>query len=129
MNAYAVGQVWRTSWGYDQTNVEFFQVVKETKGTVTLRRIASAARGGRVFPAKDNFITDFSLVGNSTIYDSETGSWVPNPTYVRDHQRGYSEKVCCKGKHGSLLITESRRAYPYTGGGAYDTLAAGLPGH
>lgn len=127
--AYKVGSIWNTSWGYDQTNVEFFEVVRETKGTVTLRAIASEVIDGRVYPAAGVYITDFMLQGNSTAYDAAADDWVPNPTYVRDQTRGYSEKTCRKGKYGSLKISESRRAYPYEGGGAYDTLAAGQPGH
>jgi hypothetical protein len=126
---YAVGSIWNTSWGYDQTNVEFFEVVRETKGTVTLRAIASEVIDGRVFPAAGSYITDFMLQGNSTAYDSATGEWVPNPTYVRDQERGFSEKVCRKGKWGTLKISQSRTAFPYEGGGAYDTHAAGQPGH
>ena len=36
-----VGTIIYTSWGYDQTNVEFFQVVKATKSMVELRRIGT----------------------------------------------------------------------------------------
>jgi hypothetical protein len=34
-----LGDVVVSSWGYDQTNVDFYQVVKVTKGTVGIRRI------------------------------------------------------------------------------------------
>lgn len=37
----AVGDVLRSSWGYDQTNVNFYQVVDRKGSTVTLRPIAS----------------------------------------------------------------------------------------
>lgn len=129
--AYEAGSIWYTSWGYDQTNVEFFKVVAATPGTVTLRRIASTFADGREYPVPERAITDFGLIGNATMYDRETGEWVPNPLYVRDKERGYSEKQCRKprGNYTSLKISESRRAWPYDGGGAYSTDAAGGAGH
>jgi hypothetical protein len=45
-HSYKVGDVLHYSWGYEQTNCEFFQVVATTPGTVTLREIAQAAEAG-----------------------------------------------------------------------------------
>lgn len=36
-----VGEIYRTSWGYEQTNVEFFEVVAFKGKTATLREIAA----------------------------------------------------------------------------------------
>jgi hypothetical protein len=130
MNAYAVGSLWRTSWGYDQTNVEHFEVVRETPGTVTLRRIASEVRDGRVYPQAGAYITDWSLMGNSTEWNGT--EFVPAAQYERDKARGYSEKVCRKarGPYVSLRIDDVRYAWPTSvDEGSYDTLAAGQPGH
>lgn len=38
-----VGDIYRTSWGYDQTNVEFFQVIEITGKYAILREIAAAS--------------------------------------------------------------------------------------
>ncbi len=35
-----VGDILHTSWGYDQTNVDWYQVVSRTAGTITVRKIA-----------------------------------------------------------------------------------------
>ena len=118
-----VGDIYATSWGYDQTNVEFFEVVRVTKGSAWLRRLCATVQDGRVYPDPGNYTTDFGLMGNPG-----------TPERERDMARGYSEKMCRKGRPGyrgeySFKITESRQAYKYTGGGAYDTLAAGHPGH
>lgn len=40
-----VGDIYRTSWGYDQTNVEFFKVVEIRGKFAILREIACASRG------------------------------------------------------------------------------------
>lgn len=41
-----IGDIFRTSWGYDQTNVEFFEVVDVKGAYCTVREIASASVGG-----------------------------------------------------------------------------------
>jgi hypothetical protein len=49
-NPYAVGSIFHTSWGYDQTNVEFLQVVRESKASVWLVPMGSTIRDGRQWP-------------------------------------------------------------------------------
>ena len=41
-----VGDVYRTCWGYDQTNVEFFEIIEVRGAYAVLREIASASEGG-----------------------------------------------------------------------------------
>lgn len=41
-----VGDIYRTCWGYDQTNVEFFEVVEVKGKHAILREIAQASEGG-----------------------------------------------------------------------------------
>lgn len=40
-----VGDVLHYSWGYDQTNLEFYEVVGTSRKSVSLRRIAAASTG------------------------------------------------------------------------------------
>lgn len=39
--AIGVGTIWCCSWGYDQTNIDFYEVVKRTPKTVVIRKIES----------------------------------------------------------------------------------------
>ena len=39
-NSYNVGDILYSSWGYDQTNVDFYQVIDRTAATVTLAKIS-----------------------------------------------------------------------------------------
>jgi|SRR3569832_224332 len=43
-----VGDIYRTSWGYDQTNVEFFEVTEVKGKYAVLREIESASEDGGV---------------------------------------------------------------------------------
>lgn len=58
-----VGDIFYSSWGYDQTNVDFYQVVAMTEKTVQLREIkAEMVEGdgwsGKKIGKKDTFIGD-----------------------------------------------------------------------
>ena len=58
-----VGDVFVSSWGYEQTNIDYYQVVGiKGKSTLTLREISAEVvetthyDAGRKVPSKDNFI-------------------------------------------------------------------------
>jgi len=106
-NPYAVGSIWHTSWGYDQTNVEFYTVVRETAASVWVVPMHCEVRDGRLYP------TDAVLW---TMHGPSDVAAVP--------------EMHRKGKHGAhIRMDYVRSAWPYTGGGCYDTYAAGQPGH
>ena len=58
-----VGDIYASSWGYDQTNVNFYQVLKVTPKTVTVQEIYGETHEvsnrfcGTVMPVKDSFVT------------------------------------------------------------------------
>lgn len=60
-----VGDIIYNSWGYEQTNIDFYQVIKTTKKTVSLRKISDKIErysnelmSGAKVADKDNFISD-----------------------------------------------------------------------
>lgn len=100
-NPYAVDEIFYTSWGYDQTNVEYYTVVRETKASVWLVRIGEYIENGRLYPDRDPILAPDA-----------------RPQMHR------------KGKHGVYVTLDSvRTAWHYDGGGKYDTRAAGQEGH
>jgi hypothetical protein len=57
---FKVGDILSSSWGYDQTNITFYQVLKVTPKTVTVREIRKeyqhgADMVGTVLPIRDSF--------------------------------------------------------------------------
>lgn len=63
VNRWKPGDLLVNSWGYDQTNIDYWQVVATTAKTVTIRRIGSKTVPGSegcmqsdVVPDKDNFL-------------------------------------------------------------------------
>lgn len=128
------GDIYEGSWGYDQTNAEFWQVVKRTPSTVTIRQISMAVVGEghstRLVPVVDSWITQ------------DEYEWIPNESGF-GHHRGELisgkpiEKVCRLGREtyksgqpgASLKMKSYYSVYPWDGQSVYDTLAAGFPGH
>lgn len=62
VNPYKVGELLYNSWGYDQTNIDYYQITAVKGRTVTIRPIASKIVPGsegfmseRVCPSRDNF--------------------------------------------------------------------------
>jgi hypothetical protein len=62
-NPLKVGDLLRCSWGYEQTNVDYYQVVAASRRGVTLREVAAESVEGsgngmsdRVRPVKDKFV-------------------------------------------------------------------------
>jgi len=60
-----VGDILHHSWGYDQTNCDFYQVVEVKKASVVLRKIGAKRVDGSegfmsesLMPEKDAFITE-----------------------------------------------------------------------
>lgn len=58
---YKVGDIFDTSWGYDQTNVDFYQVVEVRGKVLIIRKVSEVtdheSQGAEyVVPAKDSFI-------------------------------------------------------------------------
>jgi hypothetical protein len=83
------GDVLSYSWGYDQTNVEFFEVMKATEKSVWLKPIAASpgvmsasAMSGYVMPSLDRTPADHCSVklnGPKRIVKGTYGAFVSMP--------------------------------------------------
>lgn len=75
-----VGDIYYTSWGYDMTIVDFFQVVDITAKRAKVKEINSkvveghAGYSGKVIPVKDSFKDDVKIIstGTNTSYDGKS---------------------------------------------------------
>ncbi len=84
-NDFVIGDIIYNSWGYEQTNVDFYEVVDTTKNTVTLKAIHSKEveqlgwASNKVEPVKGNFVEGAKpfvrrVVGNSVSFEFGCGS-------------------------------------------------------
>lgn len=90
-----VGDILSTSWGYEQTNVEFFQVIKvKSAKRIVIREVSKmltqdddAHDCGTVVPSKDSFIGDeiekTVTIGESVKFESyrRASKWDGRPMY------------------------------------------------
>lgn len=51
-----VGDILKCSWGYEQTNIDFYEVVKATKAMVTVRKIAGRSWSEEGYSAMSGFV-------------------------------------------------------------------------
>lgn len=78
-NPYQIGTILYDSWGYDQTNVDFYQVVEVTKKNVKVRKIGAELietdtyDSGRVKPVKDSFTTEKAMLKRVRNYVTPSG--------------------------------------------------------
>jgi len=52
-----IGDIFHHSWGYDQTNVDYYQVIEKNGRMLTLREVAAVSVG------KDGFMCDHCIAG------------------------------------------------------------------
>jgi hypothetical protein len=102
-NTVKIGDHFASSWGYDQTNVDFYEVVGLTPKGVRLRRVKKRVEGHGVVPVPGEF------VGNpfqTQLIRTSGPIAVSSPKYIGG---GYASLWDGKPKH--------------------DTIALGYPGH
>jgi hypothetical protein len=103
-----VGDHFYASWGYDQTNVDFYEVVGLTKTGVKLQRCSRRIVVGKGVVAGPNLFGPIFFVKLQTsTWRSDPKPWVSSPTH----------------------ISGGGFAYFWDGEPKYDTLAMGGAGH
>ena len=60
------GDIFYNSWGYEQTNIDFYQVVKTTAKTITLRKIKSKSVDYNAY-----YMTGSKVAVKDSFYDDE----------------------------------------------------------
>lgn len=71
METIQVGDIYYTSWGWEQTNIDYYQVIAKNNSRVTLRQIGyemieqDSWASGKVVPVKDKFVGEpFNKIAN-----------------------------------------------------------------
>lgn len=108
------GDILSCSWGYDQTRVDFYQVVKVTAKTVTVREIAkryvTRGYGGEatVMPVVDAFVANEKPLASRRFH-------FPQATSYRD--REYNEN---KWRY-SIRVTDFSHAHLWAGDACHES--------
>jgi hypothetical protein len=109
-----VGSIFHSSWGYDQTNADFYEVVALTPKAVRVKPISKrlAEDGSGVVPVPGSFGSSWRTK------DAEKGDLKRLQSY---EFRG-EKKV-------SFTVASYASASLWDGKPKYDTIALGYPGH
>jgi hypothetical protein len=101
----SIGDVFYRSWGYDQTNVNFYEVVGLTASgkSMRLREIRKYVEGRGVLPAQGHF--------------------KDNETYTKRIQMSYDGKSPCAAWNTYSSLSK------HNGKPQFDTTALGYSGH
>ena len=107
-----VGDVFYTSWGYDQTNVDFYQVIAITEGGCYIRPI-----GGGIDEKK-------SYRGADYVYPI-LNKWNSRDSFINDSPKGVFKKTNVSRYDNAPYIKLASFAYGhlYKGGSIYETAA------
>jgi len=69
-NPYKVGMILYSSWGYEQTNINFYQIIEVKNKTIFFKEISGvevpskgyASMAGMIKPVKDSFLKDAEVI-------------------------------------------------------------------
>ena len=90
---YSVGDILYHSWGWEQTNIDYYQIVKVTKASVVLREIAQDKEythdmSGMCSPVPNEFISTETITKRiKIVIDSNY-----NPQFYVSMKSGWCEK-------------------------------------
>ena len=98
VNDYRKGDVLYTSWGYDQTNVEFFEVTGIKGRMVTLRQIGAAQidtgpMQGRVVPLVGQFVESHSCFAGKELTRRAQKDAIKIDDVRRAYRLSFTEEV------------------------------------
>lgn len=83
VNPYKVGDLFYTSWGYDQTNIDFYECVKVGPKSVELRKVACNAEythwaAGRAAPRKGSYVGEpFRVCVQVSVHEGKPHYYLP----------------------------------------------------
>lgn len=107
-----VGDIFYMSWGYEQTNVNFFRV-KELRGKtqVVLQEVYLEMTEE----------TGISGMSADRKYNSKNYSLVKRPTFIEDNEKGIIKKVQGTKERPYINMTSYANAYKYDGQKLYES--------
>lgn len=107
-----VGDIFYMSWGYEQTNVDFFRVkALRGKTQVILQEV-------NLEMTQDKCVSGMS---SDRKYNSKNYSLVENGCFVRDNEKGIIKKVQGTKENPYIDMTSYANAYKYDGQELYES--------
>lgn len=83
-HGYKVGDILYSSWGYEQTNLDFFQVVAVTEKSIRIKEV--------VMDVKEEEYMSHGMAKDVS-YKPETARIVTNSHWIKDNEKGDIRKI------------------------------------
>ena len=108
LDGVKVGDLYVASWGYEQTNLSFFQVVKISAHNAWIIEVAPEVKEE----------SDAAWGSRTVSFKTDGGMLTPiNATFIKDQLRGDRKST----KNGTIKITDYAYAHRYDGSGLYQS--------
>ena len=92
-DSWGVGSILYSSWGYEQTNIEFYKVIKRTKSTVTIVRLSED-----IVEHNPQYMSGYTSAGEEVVGEPIK-----------------SKRITSRGGYESIKLSDYKRAYPWDG--------------
>lgn len=97
-----VGDIFYMSWGYEQTNVDFFRVeALKGKTQVVIREVYLEMESDE----------SISWCASNRVYNKNKFRYAKNSTHIKDNEKGMIKKVCGNKENPYLNMTSYANAY------------------
>ena len=107
-----VGDIFYTSWGYEQTNVDFFQVVAlKGKTQVIIKQVK----------LREKEVDNVGAMSRDVSYYTDNVEIMKNSLFIKDNSKGAIKKVCGTKECPYLNISSYANAYLYNGKKLYES--------
>ena len=109
LDGVKIGDLYVASWGYEQTNLSFFQVVKISAHNAWFIEVAPEVKEE----------SDATWGSRTISFKTDGGMLTPirNATFIKDQLRGDRKST----KHGTIKFAGYAYAHKYNGSGLYES--------
>ena len=113
-HGYKVGDILYISWGYEQTNLDFFQVVAATEKTVRIVEVSMKMKNEKAYSGMSRMVS----------FDTTTAKPVERSYEIKDQVKGDIKKIStyeCKGETYYQIRLKHANLYKYNGEELYES--------
>ena len=113
-HGYKVGDILYISWGYEQTNLDFFQVVATTEKSIRIVEVSMKVK-------EQNGVSSMS---RDVAFDTTTAKPLERSYAIKDQIKGDVKKICSyeyNGKKTIYVKVNNHHLYKYNGEKLYES--------
>lgn len=113
-HGFKIGEILYASWGYEQTNLDFYKVVAVTEKTVRIVEVSMKMKNQNAYSGMSRMVS----------YDTTTAKPVERSYEIKDQVKGDIKKIStyeCKGETYYQIRLKHANLYKYNGEELYES--------